>query len=122
VPHRSSEPSGCKPLLFSNYRKSGLRRAFVLATNRARAVAEHLDSSGWPDNLMRGAHIGAKTRIRKAIVEEDVHIPVGTIIGFDLVEDRRRFTVSQGGIVVVERHVADRLNRTKEKMKLPQAA
>jgi glucose-1-phosphate adenylyltransferase len=40
-------------------------------------------------------------RVRRAILDSDVVIPAGSIIGFDLNEDRRRHTVSEGGIVVV---------------------
>lgn len=51
--------------------------------------------------LFEGVSVGRHVRIRRAIVDKDVVIPEGASIGFDPEEDRRRFTVSPSGIVVV---------------------
>jgi glucose-1-phosphate adenylyltransferase len=51
--------------------------------------------------LMPGVRVGRHARIRRAIIDRDVLIPRGAIIGHDLDEDRRRHTVTEGGIVVV---------------------
>jgi glucose-1-phosphate adenylyltransferase len=51
--------------------------------------------------LMPGVRVGRHARIRRAIIDRDVVVPRGAVIGFDPVEDRRRHTVSEGGIVVV---------------------
>jgi glucose-1-phosphate adenylyltransferase len=51
--------------------------------------------------LMYGVDVGRHARIRRAIVDKGVHIPPGAAIGLDPDEDRRRFTVSEGGIVVI---------------------
>jgi glucose-1-phosphate adenylyltransferase len=51
--------------------------------------------------LMPGVKVGRHARIRKAIVDRDVELPRGATIGFNADEDRRRHTVSQGGVVVV---------------------
>jgi glucose-1-phosphate adenylyltransferase len=51
--------------------------------------------------LMENVDIGRHCRIRRAIIDKDVTIPPGTEIGFDPVEDRKRFDVSPGGIVVI---------------------
>jgi glucose-1-phosphate adenylyltransferase len=51
--------------------------------------------------LMQGVRVGRHARIRRAIVDRDVLIPRGALIGFDDAEDRRRHTVTEGGIVVV---------------------
>jgi glucose-1-phosphate adenylyltransferase len=51
--------------------------------------------------LMPGVRIGRHARIRRAIIDRDVFIPRGARIGFDADEDRRRHTVSEGGVVVV---------------------
>jgi len=40
--------------------------------------------------------------VRRAIVDPDVLIPRGALIGYDAEEDRRRHTVTDAGIVVVE--------------------
>jgi glucose-1-phosphate adenylyltransferase len=51
--------------------------------------------------LMPGVRIGRHARIRRAIVDRDVFIPRGAVIGYNFDEDRRRHTVSENGIVVV---------------------
>jgi glucose-1-phosphate adenylyltransferase len=51
--------------------------------------------------LMPGVKVGRHARIRKAIIDRDVDIPRGAMIGFNAEEDRRRHTVSEGGVVVV---------------------
>jgi glucose-1-phosphate adenylyltransferase len=51
--------------------------------------------------LMPGVRVGRHAKIRKAIVDRDVDIPRGAMIGFNPEEDRRRHTVSEGGVVVV---------------------
>jgi glucose-1-phosphate adenylyltransferase len=51
--------------------------------------------------LMSGVRVGRHARIRRAIIDRDVLIPRGALIGYDAGEDRRRHTVSEGGIVVV---------------------
>lgn len=51
--------------------------------------------------LMPGVLVNRHARIRRAIVDRDVVIPRGAAIGIDPDEDRRRHTVSEGGVVVV---------------------
>jgi glucose-1-phosphate adenylyltransferase len=51
--------------------------------------------------LMPGVRVGRHSRIRNAIIDRDVLIPRGAIIGYNDEEDRRRHTVSDGGVVVV---------------------
>jgi glucose-1-phosphate adenylyltransferase len=51
--------------------------------------------------LMPGVRVGRHARIRHAIVDRDVVIPRGALIGYDAEEDRRRHTVTEGGVVVV---------------------
>ncbi len=48
-------------------------------------------------------NIGRHCRIRKAIIDRDVHIPEGTIIGYDTEADRQRYFVTESGITVVTR-------------------
>ncbi len=47
--------------------------------------------------------IGRHARIRRAIIDKDVHVPPGFQIGYDPKEDARRFTVTDSGLVVVPR-------------------
>ena len=51
--------------------------------------------------LFENVNIGRHARIRRCIVDKDVEIPQGMSIGYDPEEDRRRFFVSEQGIVVI---------------------
>ena len=52
--------------------------------------------------LFNGVKIGRHCRIRRAIIDKDVNVPEGTVIGYDPEEDKRRFKyISPGGIVVI---------------------
>jgi glucose-1-phosphate adenylyltransferase len=51
--------------------------------------------------LFEGVDVGRHCRIRRAIIDKNVHIPPGTEIGCDPGLDRARFTISDEGIVVV---------------------
>jgi len=51
--------------------------------------------------IMENVDIGRHCRIRRAIIDKDVKVPAGTTIGYDAKEDKKRYTVSPGGIVVV---------------------
>ncbi len=53
--------------------------------------------------IMDGADIGRYTRIKKAIIDKDAKIGAHVVIGYDPKEDRRRFHVTPGGIVVVSK-------------------
>jgi glucose-1-phosphate adenylyltransferase len=52
--------------------------------------------------VMNEAVIGRHARIRRAIIEKHAHVPEGAVIGYDLLEDAKRFRVTERGIVVVE--------------------
>ena len=53
--------------------------------------------------LFSHVNVGRSCRIRKAIIDRDVHIPEGTVIGFDPVEDKRRYFVTPSGLTIVTR-------------------
>src|SRR5262249_24230180 len=48
-----------------------------------------------------GVDIGRHSKIRNAIIDKGVRIPANTTIGYDLEEDRRRFTITEHGVVVI---------------------
>jgi len=48
-------------------------------------------------------NIGRHCRIKKAIIDRDVHLPEGTVIGYDQNEDRRHYFVTPSGLTVVTR-------------------
>lgn len=55
--------------------------------------------------LLTNAKVGRYSRIRRAIIDEGVHIPESSVIGFDQEEDRRNgHFVTDSGIVVVSNH------------------
>ncbi|MDP3787205.1 MAG: glucose-1-phosphate adenylyltransferase [Candidatus Omnitrophota bacterium] len=51
--------------------------------------------------IMEGVDIGRNAKIKRAIIDKDVTIPQGTEIGYDPEEDKKRFTVTESGLVVV---------------------
>jgi len=55
--------------------------------------------------LMDGVDVGRHVRLRRVIVDKGVKIPPGTVIGFDPESDRKRFHVSEGGVVVLPKGV-----------------
>jgi len=53
--------------------------------------------------LMENVVIGEHSRIRRAIIDKDVIIPPKTEIGYDIEADRRRFTVTESGLVTISK-------------------
>jgi glucose-1-phosphate adenylyltransferase len=48
-------------------------------------------------------NIGRHCRIRRAIIDRDVHLPEGTVIGYDPNDDRKNYFVTPSGLTVVTR-------------------
>jgi glucose-1-phosphate adenylyltransferase len=48
-------------------------------------------------------NIGRHCRIRKAIIDRDVQLPEGTVIGYDTESDKQKYFVTESGITVVTR-------------------
>ncbi len=53
--------------------------------------------------LFENVNVGRHARLRRTIVDKDVSIPEGMQIGFFPEEDRKRFTVTDSGIVVISK-------------------
>ena len=51
--------------------------------------------------LMEGVRLDKQVKLKRAIIDKDVHIPEGMIIGYDIKEDKKRFYVTESDIVVV---------------------
>jgi glucose-1-phosphate adenylyltransferase len=51
--------------------------------------------------LFERVRVGRHAKIRRAIIDKDVEIPSGTVIGFDREADKQRFFVTDRGIVVI---------------------
>jgi len=54
--------------------------------------------------IMDNVNIGRHARIRRTIIDKNVTVPEGTEIGFDTETDKKRFTVSDTGIVVIPKN------------------
>ncbi|HLK38434.1 MAG TPA: glucose-1-phosphate adenylyltransferase [Polyangiaceae bacterium] len=51
--------------------------------------------------LFEGVRVGRHAKIRRAIIDKDVEIPSGTVIGYDRDADTQRFFVTEDGTVVI---------------------
>ncbi len=73
-----------------------VQRSILSPNVRINSFSEVYDSI-----LMESVHVGRHAKIKRAIIDKDVSIPQGMVIGFNLEEDKKRFFVSESGIVVV---------------------
>ncbi|MDD2865917.1 MAG: glucose-1-phosphate adenylyltransferase [Candidatus Omnitrophota bacterium] len=73
-----------------------VQRSILSPNVRVNSYSEVHDSI-----LMEGVNVGRYAKIRRAIIDKDIVIPPGTIIGYDHQKDKKRFTISDNGIVVV---------------------
>jgi glucose-1-phosphate adenylyltransferase len=73
-----------------------VRRSVISPNVRIEAGAEVSDSVVLP-----GTRVGRGAVVRGAILDKNVNIPDGALVGVDLSLDRARYTVSQGGVVVI---------------------
>ena len=76
-------------------------RSVLSSQVRVERDAEVADSILFP-----GVRVGEGARLRRTIVDRDVDIPAGACFGHDAEEDRRRVTVTPGGVAVVSRLAA----------------
>lgn len=73
-----------------------IQRSILSPNVRINSYSEVYDSI-----LMEGVNVARYAKIKKAIIDKDVEIPQGMVIGYDLEEDRKRFYITESGIVVV---------------------
>jgi glucose-1-phosphate adenylyltransferase len=59
--------------------------------------------------ILPNASIGRGARLTRVIVEKGVQIPPGLVVGEDPVEDKRRFRLTDKGIVLITQPMIDRL-------------
>lgn len=75
---------------------ASIRRSLLFTNVRVNSYTSLLDSIVLPD-----VNIGRSCRITRVIIERGCEVPEGMIIGENLEEDRKRFHVSPGGVVLV---------------------
>ncbi|MFA5356940.1 MAG: glucose-1-phosphate adenylyltransferase [Candidatus Omnitrophota bacterium] len=73
-----------------------VQRSILSPNVRINSYSEVYDSI-----LMEGVNVGRYAKIKKAIIDKEVDIPQGMVIGYDPQEDKKRFHVTETGIVVV---------------------
>ena len=73
-----------------------VQRSILSPNVRINSFSEVYDSI-----IMEGVNVGRYAKIKRAIIDKDVNIPQGMVIGYDLAEDKKKFFVTESGIVVV---------------------
>lgn len=73
-----------------------IQRSVLSHNVRINSYSQVLDSV-----IMEGVDVGRYAKIKRAIIDKDVKIPRGLAIGYDPEEDKKRFSVTDSGIVVV---------------------
>ncbi len=77
---------------------AGVRNSVLSQNVRVNSYAD-VESS----IIFSHVNIGRHCRIRRAIIDRDVHIPEGTVIGYDQNEDKKNYFVTPSGLTVVTR-------------------
>lgn len=101
--HSGEETKGRVGLLLGSLVSGGciisggkVQRSILSPNVRINSFSEVYDSI-----LMEGVDVGRYAKIKRAIIDKEVNIPQGMVIGYDLKEDKKRFFVTDSGIVVV---------------------
>ena len=75
---------------------SSVRHSVLFSNVRVHSFCEITDSVIFPD-----VDIGRHCKIKRAILDRGCQLPEGSEIGFNLQEDRKRYHVSENGVVLV---------------------
>lgn len=81
---------------------STVRHSLLFPRVRVHSYTEISDSVVFPN-----VDVGRHCKIRKALIDRYCRIPDGTVIGYDIEEDRKRFHVSPKGVVLVTPEMLD---------------
>ena len=73
----------------------------------------HVHSYGWVENavILPRADVGRHARLRNVVIDREVRIPEGLVVGEDPAEDARRFTRTEKGVCLITQPMIDRLSR-----------
>ncbi len=69
-----------------------------------RGVRVHTGASVEDSVIFDNCDIGRRAKVKRAILDKNVKVPPGTEIGYNLDEERKKYHVTDSGIVVVEGH------------------
>ncbi len=69
-----------------------------------RGVRVHTGASIENSVIFDNCDIGRHAKVRRTILDKNVKIPEGAQIGYNLDEDRKKYYVTESGIVVIEGH------------------
>jgi glucose-1-phosphate adenylyltransferase len=69
-----------------------------------RGVKVHTGATVEDSVVFDNCDIGRQAKVRRAILDKNVQVPEGVQIGYNLEEDRKRYHVTESGIVVIEGH------------------
>jgi glucose-1-phosphate adenylyltransferase len=75
---------------------STVRRSLLFSNVQVRSYSNIEDSV-----ILPNVDIGRNVRLRRVVVDKNCIIPPGMAVGFDPVEDRKRFHVTESGITLV---------------------
>jgi glucose-1-phosphate adenylyltransferase len=101
--HSGEETAGRVGLVLDSLVSSGcvisggkVQRSILAPNVRINSFSQVHDSL-----LLEGVDVARYAKLKRTIVDKEVKIPKGMVIGYDLNEDRKRFFVTDSGIVVV---------------------
>ncbi|HEX4228247.1 MAG TPA: glucose-1-phosphate adenylyltransferase [Bryobacteraceae bacterium] len=77
---------------------------YVRGSVLGRGVRVHTGAVVEDSVLFDNCDIGRRARVRRAILDKNVKIPEDTMIGYDPEVDRKKYFVTESGIVVIEGH------------------
>src|SRR3954447_9900366 len=69
-----------------------------------RGVRVHTGAVVEDSIIFDNGDIGRHAKVRRAILDKNVKLPEGTEVGYDIDKDRKRWHVTESGIVVIEGH------------------
>ncbi|WP_030540488.1 glucose-1-phosphate adenylyltransferase [Sphingobium sp. DC-2] len=83
---------------------SSLHRSLLFSGVRTHSFSSVTDSV-----IMPGCEIGRGARLHKCVLDSDVIIPPGLIVGEDAEEDARRFRRTESGVCLITQYMIERL-------------
>jgi glucose-1-phosphate adenylyltransferase len=78
--------------------------AYVARSVLGRGVRVHTGAIVEDSVIFDNCDVGRHAKVRRAILDKNVKIPAGTKVGYDLAADRKKWHVTESGIVVIEGH------------------